>query len=121
MNEGAIEAVSNSTDFAELNLTTYRQQHNDKVKQIQQLYANEPGKLKEELEKENLAYQNRVTALEHERIRMGNSDYMLNIGILTLNNMNMFSKLYRRGFQHSLREFNVLGNAKNGYRPGSTW
>ena len=121
MNEGAIEAVSNTTDFAELNLTTYRQQHNDKVKQLQQLYANEPGKLKEELEKENLAYQNRVTALEHERIRMGNADYMLNIGILTLNNMNMFSKLYRRGFQHSLREFNVLGNAKDGYRPGSTW
>lgn len=121
MNEGAIEAVSNTTDFAELNLTTYRQQHNDKVKQLQQLYANEPGKLKEELEKENLAYQNRVTALEHERIRMGNADYMLNIGILTLNNMNMFSKLYQRGFQHSLREFNVLGNAKDGYRPGSTW
>lgn len=121
MNEGAIEAVSNSTDFAELNLTTYRQQHNDKVKQLQQLYANEPGKLKEELEKENLAYQNRVTALEHERIRMGNADYMLNIGILTLNNMNMFSKLYQRGFQHSLREFNVLGNAKDGYRAGSTW
>lgn len=121
MNEGAIEAVSNSTDFAELNLTTYRQQHNDKVKQLQQLYANEPGKLKEELEKENVAYQNRVTALEHERIRMGNADYMLNIGILTLNNMNMFSKLYQRGFQHSLREFNVLGNAKDGYRPGSTW
>lgn len=121
MNEGAVEAVSNSTDFAELNLTTYRQQHNDKVKQIQQLYANEPGKLKEELEKENVAYQNRVTALEHERIRMGNADYMLNIGILTLNNMNMFSKLYQRGFQHSLREFNVLGNAKDGYRPGSTW
>lgn len=121
MNEGAVEAVNNSTDFAELNLTTYRQQHNDKVKQLQQLYANEPGKLKEELEKENLAYQNRVTALEHERIRMGNADYMLNIGILTLNNMNMFSKLYQRGFQHSLREFNVLGNAKDGYRPGSTW
>lgn len=121
MNEGAIEAVSNSTDFTELNLTTYRQQHNDKVKQLQQLYANEPGKLKEELEKENLAYQNRVTALEHERIRMGNADYMLNIGILTLNNMNMFSKLYQRGFQHSLREFNVLGNAKDGYRAGSTW
>lgn len=121
MNEGAIEAVSNTTDFAELNLTTYRQQHNDKVKQLQQLYANEPGKLEEELEKENLAYQNRVTALEHERIRMGNADYMLNIGILTLNNMNMFRKLYQRGFQHSLREFNVLGNAKDGYRAGSTW
>ena len=52
---------------------------------------------------------------------MGNADYMLNIGILVLNNMNMFSKLYRRGFQHSLREFNVLGNAKDGYRSGSTW
>ena len=110
MNEGAIEAVSNTTDFAEVMATQYTMEHNQKIAQIKQQYANNPSGLQQALQSENLQFKNRMDALEEERIRMANADVALNIGILTMNNMNMFSKLYRRGFQHSLREFNVVGS-----------
>ena len=121
MNEGAIEAVSNTTDFAEVMATQYTMEHNQKIAQIKQQYANNPSGLQQALQSENLQFKNRMDALEEERIRMGNADFALNIGILTMNNMNMFSKLYRRGFQHSLREFNVVGSIQEGYKAGSTW
>ena len=121
MNEGAIEAVSNTTDFAEVMATQYTMEHNQKIDQIKQKYANNPSGLQQALQSENLQFKNRMDALEEERIRMGNADFALNIGILTMNNMNMFSKLYRRGFQHSLREFNVVGSIQEGYKAGSTW
>lgn len=121
MNEGAIEAVSNTTDFVEVKATQYTMEHNQKIDQIKQQYANNPSGLQQALQSENLQFKNRMDALEEERIRMGNADFALNIGILTMNNMNMFSKLYRRGFQHSLREFNVFGSIQEGYRAGSTW
>lgn len=121
MNEGAIEAVSNSTDFAEVMATQYTMEHNQKIDQIKQKYADNPSGLQQALQSENLQFKNRMDALEEERIRMGNADFALNIGILTLNNMNMFGKLYRRGFQHSLRDFNVVGSIQEGYKAGSTW
>ena len=121
MNEGAIEAVSNTTDFVEVKATQYTMEHNQKIAQIKQQYANNPSGLQQALQSENLQFKNRMDALEEERIRMGNADFALNIGILTMNNMNMFSKLYRRGFQHSLREFNVFGSIQEGYKAGSTW
>ena len=121
MNEGAIEAVSNTTDFVEVKATQYTMEHNQKIDQIKQKYANNPSGLQQALQSENLQFKNRMDALEEERIRMGNADFALNIGILTMNNMNMFSKLYRRGFQHSLREFNVFGSIQEGYKAGSTW
>ena len=121
MNEGAIEAVSNSTDFAEVMATQYTMEHNQKIDQIKQQYADNPSGLQQALQSENLQFKNRMDALEEERIRMGNADFALNIAILTMNNINMFSKLYRRGFQHSLREFNVVGSIQEGYKTGSTW
>lgn len=121
MNEGAIEAVSNTTDFVEVMATQYTMEHNQKIAQIKQQYADNPSGLQQALQSENLQFKNRMDALEEERIRMGNADFALNIAILTMNNMNMFSKLYRRGFQHSLREFNVLGSIQEGYKAGSTW
>ena len=54
MNEGAIEAVSNTTDFAEVMATQYTMEHNQKIAQIKQQYANNSSGLQQALQSENL-------------------------------------------------------------------
>ena len=49
MNEGAIEAVSNTTDFVEVKATQYTMEHNQKIAQIKQQYANNPSGLQQAL------------------------------------------------------------------------
>lgn len=64
MNEGAIEAVSNTTDFVEVKATQYTMEHNQKIAQIKQQYANNPSGLQQALQSENLQFKNRMDALE---------------------------------------------------------
>lgn len=107
INEGAIEAINNSNDWANMQ----KQQADAKYQQEIADIDAEFGGTEEELSKKVKAaqkYQKRLNEIEKGRIRMGNADLLLNIPILTASNAFELGKLYARGFDATRRQVGGL-------------
>lgn len=112
INEGAIEAINNSNDWANMQ----KQQADAKYQQEMADIDAKFGGTEEELSKKVEAaqrYQKRLNEIEKGKVRMGNADLLLNIPILTASNMFQLGKLYSRGFDSTRRQ---LGTVFNGHK-----
>lgn len=102
--EGGIEAVNNSKDWARvqkerLNLKT--QEQLEDLNRIRPYLAEEDynAKLQEIQDANNKA----LEQIEIDKVRMGNLDMLLNIPILTAENLFAWGRLYSSGFKNATR------------------
>lgn len=116
INEGMIEALNNSEDWANNEKVQAKAKLDDVLNKIAESNATE----EEAQHLINAAYQKyeeEIEAIEDGRAAMGNADLLMNIPILTANNLFQFSKLYARGFESNRRR---LGTFWDGHTvPGS--
>lgn len=112
INEGAIEAINNSNDWANLQKQKAQDDYQQKLAVIKKYYG---GTEMEETMKVQAAddYQKTLEEIEKGKVRMGNADLLLNIPVLMASNMFQLGKLYARGFDSTRRE---MGNFFNGYK-----
>lgn len=100
LNEGAIEAINNSNDWA----NGEKQKAYDEYQAGLRALENNNTEMREPL-KIALAekYNKRLEEIEKGKARMGNADLLLNIPILTASNIFQLGKLYQRGFDSTRR------------------
>lgn len=105
--EGAIEALNNSRDWA--NLAT--REENDRFAAIEELIRTEmslnpdaTGSLIEKLDEERQEHEERLAQIEEGKARMGNADMLMNIPILTASNFFQWGRLYNKGFDSARRQ-----------------
>lgn len=113
LNEGAIEAINNSNDWA----NGEKQKAWDEYQAGLKALENNNTEMKEPL-KIALAekYNKRLEEIERGKARMGNADLLLNIPILTASNIFQLGKLYQRGFDSTRR---TIGGMFRQGLPGS--
>lgn len=112
INEGSIEAITNSKQWALPKIQEENLRHEAKLEEIEERSKdnpNSPGAIQAKLFEEEY-HQKQLADLEYARARMGNMDLMLNVPILTLQNLFQVGRLYLRGFNSSRRNFNFWWN-----------
>lgn len=117
INEGAIEALNNSKDWARMAIEKENERYQNEL-------AEELGKIEMSLggtemedavkiqKRMELAqkHEKQLVEIEKGRARMGNADLLLNIPILMASNMYQLGKLYSRGFDSTRRQMGSLWN-----------
>lgn len=109
INEGAIEALNNSKDWARQQTQVANDEYQQLLSSIEQKYGGTEMEtdLKMQAAEE---YQTKLAEIEKGRARMGNADLLLNIPILMASNMYQLGKLYTRGFDSTRRQMGSLWN-----------
>lgn len=136
VNEGRIEALNNSKDWAETQYARIDEQLQSDLLAAQQEYEATKGHLTGSMEigftdPAYEKYKARVQQLEQaaetskakineDRLKMGNADLLMNLPVLLASNVIQFGKMYANGFRTGRRANNILGNAKDGYTAGTT-
>jgi len=126
INEGAIEALNNSKDWAEGRIRKANDEYTDSLRELDQSFAalNDEGvddftrsvaqaeydRKKQELDQK---HQMELEAIEKGRATMGNIDLLQNLPILIASNAYELGRLYTRGFDSTRRE---LGSLWNGHK-----
>lgn len=97
LNEGRVEALHNATEWAK----TYEEELNSmrdvQIAQAEAKYGKDTPEYLKEVGKIREGYKKGLEALEKNRIEMGNATMGLNVPVLMLNNMFMYSKLFSGG------------------------
>ena len=117
VNEGRIEALNNSTDWFNLHKTQLDDQHNARLKAIEQYAGTEM--YTPMLAQENANYEATLGKLTEDRLKMGNADLLMNIPILTASNLIQFGRMYANGFKTARKATNIVGKAGE-YATGRT-
>ena len=109
INEGAIEALNNSKDWARHQTMLANDEYQQVLANIEQQYG---GTEMETTLKMQAAedHERKLAEIEKGRARMGNADLLLNIPILIASNMYQLGKLYTRGFDSTRRQMGSLWN-----------
>lgn len=111
LNEGAIEAINNSKDWAELEKQKALDEYQQNLQRIELTTA--PSERDAAKIAERRKYEDKLALIEEGRARMGNADLLWNLPILMASNMFELGKLYTRGFDSSRR---MMGTFWNGNR-----
>lgn len=106
LNEGAIEAINNSNDWANEQKQKAYDEYQTKLMAVDKAYKGTEmeTKLKIQLADD---YNKALKEIDRGKARMGNADLLLNIPILMASNIYQFGKLYQRGFDSTRR---IVGN-----------
>lgn len=113
INEGAIEAINNSNDWANMQKQKANDDFQKQLQNIENTYGRNTDYANVLKTKVAEDYQKRLEEIEKGKARMGNADLLLNIPILTASNMFQLGRLYSRGFDSTRRE---LGTFWNGHK-----
>lgn len=125
INEGSIEAITNSKDFFEAQKYQVSNQVADRLNSLGISYVvDDNGDLvidqsTPEGVRENEAYQATLGKLTENRIKMGNANLFMNIGILTLSNYLQFARYLSGGFKTASHGYKVAGTLGD-YLPKTT-
>lgn len=119
INEGAIEAINNSEDWAKLQRQKVEDKYRSELQAVERRYKGTemevPAKIAVRQE-----YEKALNEVERNKVKMGNADLLLNIPILTATNAFELGKLYARGFNSTrMRMGNALSPHSMGTLPGS--
>lgn len=106
INEGKIEALNNSTDWAELETRKVEDAYNVAKAELLQNYGNLDD-IDERLSDLEVTKQVALNKIEEDKVKMGNVDLALNIPILTASNWFMWGKLYSGGAKDAIRATNI--------------
>ena len=111
INEGAIEAINNSRDWARMERAKANDEYQATLEEINRTISNP-----EEAEAvTNLAteeYNRKLEEIELGRAKVGNADLLLNLPILLTSNIYQLGRLYNRGFDSARRE---MGSALHNF------
>ena len=107
VNEGRIEALNNSKQWFEDNKRVLDVEHLQRVQAIKDQYG-DTAEASILIQDEIGAYNEALGKLTEDRLKMGNTDLLFNIPILTASNLFQFAKLYANGFKSSRRAVNIL-------------
>ena len=118
VNEGRIEALSNSTDWFNLHKTQLDDQHTARLQAIDGMYL-DPEMHNRMIAQENANYEATLGKLTEDRLKMGNADLLMNIPILTASNLIQFGRMYANGFKTARKATNIVGKAGE-YATGRT-
>lgn len=138
VNEGRIEALNNSKDWFELHKAQLDDSLRERLNAIQAEYEANAGKqlvrsgvegqgfvdpayvkYQESLKRERDAYDQALSKLSEDRLKMGNADLLMNIPVLMASNIIQFGKLYANGFKTARKATNIVGKAGE-YTAGTT-
>ena len=139
VNEGRIEALNNSKDWFELHKAQLDDIYSERIRALQDEYEANAGKqfvrssngenvsfadpaytkLQQAIAREKEAYNQALSKLTEDRLKMGNADLLMNIPILTASNIIQFGKLYANGFKTARKAINVVGKPGE-YKAGTT-
>ena len=118
VNEGRIEALNNSKDWFELHKAQLDDKYRQRLQDIKNTY--EGTEIYDQLVKaEQDAYNQALGKLSEDRLKMGNSDLLMNLPILMASNLIQFGKLYANGFKTARKATNIVGKAGE-YTAGTT-
>lgn len=115
-NEGRIEALNNSKEWAKDKIDNANQEHNNALEAIKDAYEGTEV-YNDLIAAENKRYDEVMQKIELDRAKMGNMDLLFNMPILIASNAIQFSKLFGNGFKASRLSNNlgVKGSIKSGY------
>ena len=110
LNEGRIEALNNSKDWAELQTMKLNDATSQKLDEIYAQYGDTEESLQlmaqvQSQHKESLAQ------LEEGRIKMGNANLIMNMPVLMASNIVQFGRLYANGFKTARKASGIIGKA----------
>ena len=108
VNEGRIEALNNSKDWFNLQKAKLDNTFgitNDDTSHLSDI--------------ELSVYTDTLNKISEDRLKMGNSDLLMNIPILTASNLIQFGRLYANGFKTARKATNIVGKAGE-YTTGRT-
>lgn len=109
VNEGRIEALNNSSDWFNFQKTQLDEAHNNRLQAIEQYKDTEM--YYHLLAQENANYESTLGKLSEDRLKMGNTDLLMNIPILTASNILQFGRLYANGYKTARKATNIVGKA----------
>lgn len=128
VNEGRIEALNNSNDWFKTHKEQLDASHIERLNAIQAEYEANAGKqlvrsgiegqgfvdpayvkYQESLKKERDAYNQTLSQLSKDRLKMGNADLLINIPVLMASNITQFGKMYANGFKTARKASNTVG------------
>lgn len=113
VNEGAIEAINNSADWAKNQRALAKEEYENKLQEILFTMGETP-EAEDAIIKEREKYEKKLEEIEYGRARMGNADLLLNLPILMASNVYQLGRLYSRGFESTRREMKgMLGTLAN--------
>ena len=118
VNEGRIEALNNSKDWFELHKAELDDNYAQRIQAITDQYQG-TEMYEQMMYAEMEAYNQALSKLSEDRLKMGNADLLMNIPILTASNIIQFGKLYANGFKTARRATNIAGKAGE-YAAGTT-
>jgi len=120
INEGAIEALNNSKDWAKMATRQENERYQTELQEELAKIENALGGTEMEesvktAKRMELAekHTKQLEEIEKGRAKMGNADLLLNIPVLMASNMYQLGKLYTRGFDSTRRQ---MGSLFNGHR-----
>ena len=108
VNEGRIEALNNSTDWFNLQKAKLDNTFgitNDDTSHLSDI--------------ELSVYTDTLNKISEDRLKMGNSDLLMNIPILTASNLIQFGRMYANGFKTARKATNIVNKAGT-YTTGRT-
>ena len=108
VNEGRIEALNNSTDWFNLQKAKLDDKHNARLEFLEDQYAG-TEMYNQLVMQENANYEATIGKLTEDRLKMGNSDLLMNIPILTASNLIQFGRMYANGFKTARKATNIVG------------
>ena len=108
VNEGRIEALNNSTDWFNLQKAQLDDKHNARLEFLKDQYAG-TEMYNQLVMQENANYEATIGKLTEDRLKMGNSDLLMNIPILTASNLIQFGRMYANGFKTARKATNIVG------------
>lgn len=109
INEGAIEAINNSKDWAEMKTREENDRYQKELEDIYYNYGDSPEAESAQLLAEE-EHQKQLANIQRGRATMGNADLLMNIPILTYSNFIQLGKLYTRGFETNRRRLGSIWN-----------
>ena len=120
-NEGRIEALNNSKEWAKDKIDNANQEHNNALEAIKEAYEGTEV-YNDLIAAENKRYTEVMQKIELDRAKMGNMDLLFNMPILIASNAIQFSKLFGNGFKASRLSNNlgIKGSIKSGYTTSRT-
>lgn len=133
VNEGRIEALNNTSDWAELETAKIEDYFSPLFKAVEDEYNANKGKEYEAINaadgrltykdkaltkyENDLAflkqnYESAMAKLNEDRAKMGNADLLMNIPILVASNLIEFSRLYANGYKTARKASNIVNKGK---------
>lgn len=116
INEGAIEAINNSRDWATKATQEENERYQIEIAEIDDMLGDTPEGIQEKY-KAAEKHQAMLAGIELDKAKMGNVDLIWNLPILMVSNMYQLGRLYTRGFDSTRRQ---LGSFWNGHRLSGT-